>query len=108
MSFYPQCQLLPPDPVIPILLLLGEVDDWTDHYRCAEESKELQRQGRTVLWKVYPGAHHGFDNPKHSGGREVLGHTLEYDPAAAADSKKRVRAFLAQYLRGTKSGAPAR
>lgn len=106
VAFYPNCQELPPDPVIPILLLVGEADDWTGYYRCVEVSKELQQQGRTVLWKVYPGVHHGFD--QNFPNREVLGHTLEYSGWATADSEKRVRAFLAQYLRGAKSGAPAR
>jgi len=106
VSFYPPCNDLPHRPAIPILLLLGEADDWTPPFSCVERAKLLQQEGRKVFWKVYPGAHHGFDQDVRS--RVIRGHTLEYDGAATADSEKRVRAFLGQYLRGAKSGAPAR
>ncbi len=106
VAFYPSCNDLPAEPAIPILLLLGEIDTWTPPFFCVTRAKLLQQEGRKVFWKVYPGAHHGFDQDFPS--RVYLGHTLEYDGAATADSEKRVRAFLAQYLRGAKSEVPTR
>ena len=54
---------------------------------------------------TYPGAHHGFDNPLLGpGARRVpealggRGATVQYDPAGADDSVRRVREFLAMHL----------
>ncbi|MBI4609115.1 MAG: dienelactone hydrolase family protein [Candidatus Rokubacteria bacterium] len=100
IAFYPDCGYVAYDTTIPVLLLLGEVDDWTPPGQCVKVTKQLQREGRPVVWKVYPGAHHGFDVAGF-GNRTVVyrGYTMRYDPAATADAKERVRAFLAQHLR---------
>jgi len=97
VPFYPSCSYVAHDTAIPVLLLLGEADDWTPPGQCVEAAKRLQQEGRTMLWTVYPGAHHGFDKSE-LGSRtvSVLGYTLRYDPVATADAEKRIRA---QYLR---------
>lgn len=99
VAFYPHCSYMSSDLMIPLLLLLGESDNWTPPALCVDTAKRLQQEGRPVLFTVYPGAHHGFDNPAHTGGRQVLGYTLYYDRAATADSEKRVRDFLARHLK---------
>ena len=100
VPFYPGCSYLAQDTAVPILLLLGEADDWTPPWLCVDVAKRLQQEGRPVFATVYPGAHHGFDKAE-LGFRPVtyFGYTLVYDPSATADAKKRIRDFLAQYLR---------
>ncbi len=104
IALYTSCSWLRDDTSIPVLLLLGEWDDWSDAGICVYKGNRLKQQGRTVLWKVYPKAYHGFDNRANARGRETLGHFLIYDHTAAVDSKKRIRSFLAQYLRRDRGG----
>lgn len=102
VAFYPYCTGYLGDETVPLLLLLGELDDWTPASDCVARAEELRQEGQTVVWKVYPGAYHSFDEAelrRYSGTAIVQGHILEYDPEATADAWKRVRAFLAQHLR---------
>lgn len=102
VPFYPHCRFFAEDTNIPVLLLLGGVDDWTPPGQCVERARRLQQEGRPVSIQVYPGTHHGFDQAE-LGTRVArpLGHTIMYSPAATSDSEKQVRAFLAQHLRRT-------
>jgi dienelactone hydrolase len=100
VAFYPHCGSMPDDTTTPLLLLLGEADNWTPSWGCANAAKRLQQMGRPVHFALYPGVHHNFDNPVALG--SAYGRTVLYDPAATADSEKRVRSFLAQYLRTKK------
>jgi dienelactone hydrolase len=70
VAFYPGCaaalrRTLLPDT--PLLLLLGEADDWTPAQPCVDWVKRLGEpyQSRLAL-TVFPGAHHGFDGPGSS------------------------------------------
>ena len=59
VAFYPRCtffQQLKPD--VPLLILTGELDDWTPAKEC------IPLAGERVTVKVYPGAHHSFDSPR--------------------------------------------
>jgi len=58
--FYPDCAYFSQNTTVPLLLLLAELDDWTPPRQCAEMATRLQQQGQAVVYKVYPGAHHGF------------------------------------------------
>ncbi len=46
----------------PVLILVGDQDDWTGWKGCVELTAELRRAGYDVETKVYAGAHHGFDS----------------------------------------------
>jgi dienelactone hydrolase len=90
--------------VAPVLLLVGEADDWTPAPPCAELAA---RTGDALLeLRLYPGAHHDFDAPDmklrvRSGvGATASGTaTLGTDPAAREDALRRVPAFLAARLK---------
>jgi dienelactone hydrolase len=78
----------------PLLILIGELDDWTPSSRCKRMSlKEPMNQEVTL--KVYPDTTHDFDVPGMD--KEVLGHILK--PKAAEDAQARIKAYLAEHLR---------
>jgi dienelactone hydrolase len=109
VALYPRCELHSRvyRPVAPLLILIGEKDDWTPAEPCRKLADAARAAGHPVTIKVYPGAHHSFDspnraryvaariNPNAAGGR---GATTGGDPAAWADSIRQVIAFFDQHL----------
>jgi dienelactone hydrolase len=95
-------------PVAPLLILIGEKDDWTLAAYCQSLADVAQGAGYPVSIKVYPGALHSFDsnskvtynpdrnNPNKPGGR---GATTGGDPIAWADAEQQVAAFFGHYLK---------
>jgi len=95
-------------PVAPLLILIGDKDDWTPAEPCRKLTDAAQQAGYPVTIKIYPGAYHSFDsyspvryvaarvNLNAPGGR---GATTGGDPAAWADSIREVVAFFGRYLR---------
>jgi dienelactone hydrolase len=69
IAFYPGCRATLQQPFrldTPLLLLLGEKDDWTPPGRCialAERVSQAQPQADLTL-RVYPDAYHGFDSAR--------------------------------------------
>ena len=49
-------------PLAPLLILIGERDDWTPAEPCRKLAAAAQRAGYPVEIEVYPGAHHAFDS----------------------------------------------
>ena len=98
VAFYPNCDAFGSDTDIPVLMLLGGSDDLMPPALCVAAAEALiKRGGPTVEWTVYPGAHHAFANWElRDGGM------YKYDANATADAEKRVEAFLATHLRGTR------
>jgi dienelactone hydrolase len=96
-------------PAAPLLILIGEKDDWTPAAYCQKLADAAQGAGYPVSIKVYPGALHAFDsnfkvtynpdrhNANKPGGR---GATTGGDPIAWADAEKQVAAFFVRYLKG--------
>ena len=105
ISYYPMCELpngrhFFTDTRLPLLFLLGELDNWSPTSACVKKGEDLRKSGRAVEWTVYPRAHHGFDNPTYIQSRtDERNRTMQYDQNAAADSWKRLLAFLNQHLR---------
>jgi dienelactone hydrolase len=99
IAFYPYCDRVLFDLNAPLLILIGEKDDWTLAGMCTMQMHPVQT-GHEVILKIYPDAYHGFDGEGldmvaagHDGGHRIL-----YNPAAAADANIRVREFLAKHL----------
>ena len=94
--------------VAPLLILIGEKDDWTPAPPCVKLAASTQATEHPVEITVYPGAHHSFDsdrpvrfvagrvNNNAPGGR---GATTGGDAAAWADSIRRVIAFFGERLK---------
>jgi dienelactone hydrolase len=109
VALYPSCNFPPPvyRPVGPLLILIGDKDDWTPAEPCRKLADASQAAGLPVTIKVYPGAHHSFDsanrvryvaariNPSVPGGR---GATTGGNAVAWADSIREVVAFFGQHL----------
>jgi dienelactone hydrolase len=95
-------------PIAPLLILIGEKDDWTPAEPCRRLAEAAAGAGYPVAIKIYPGAHHSFDSPNPvryvatrinrnaPGGR---GATTGGDPAAWADAIREVTAFFDRYLK---------
>lgn len=114
IAFYPWCLTRLLRVNAPLLILIGEKDDWTPAYRCKNmlleldeatlkiypdahhESDKESETAYEVTLKIYPGAHHGFD--KEGIDKKVEGHQIKYDPAAVADAIVQVKEFLARHL----------
>lgn len=94
ISYYPRCTRL---YILnsPLLVLIGEKDDWTPARLCKYYIKPKKGWPEIIL-KVYPAAHHAFDQPFML--NYYMGHQVGYNPAAAVDSFKMVRVFLEKYL----------
>ena len=102
VAYYPSCApQFDREVDVPLLILIGDKDDWTPADRC----RQLQAAGFTrpelVESIYYPNAYHSFDS--RSPDRTVPGtgskmHHLGYDPAAAPDAEARTKAFFDKYL----------
>jgi dienelactone hydrolase len=94
--------------VAPLLILIGEKDDWTPAALCVKLAASTQATEHPVAITVYPGALHSFDsdrpvrfvaarvNRNAPGGR---GATTGGDAAAWADSIRRVVEFFGERLK---------
>ncbi len=96
VTFYPYCFRSLANLEFPLLILIGELDDLSPVATCRERMPKKKTQ-HEVIFKVYPGAYHGFDmvgvNTKY------MDHRIQYNPAAAADSIVQVKAFLAKHIK---------
>jgi dienelactone hydrolase len=101
VAYYPGCSASRDRNVaLPLLILIGDKDDWT----LAEWCRELQAKGfaqpALVEVQYYPNAYHSFDHlvnrTVNAGGKN---YTLAYDPVAAPDAEARTKAFFDKLLR---------
>jgi dienelactone hydrolase len=95
-------------PIAPLLILIGEKDDWTPAEPCRRLSDTSRAAGFPVDIKIYPGAQHSFDSDRpvrfderrnNINAPNGRGATIGGDPVAWADAKKQVTGFFAQHLR---------
>jgi dienelactone hydrolase len=105
-AFYPPCRTISGNLTVPALILIGELDDWTSAEGCRQLAEggddygvSRRREGAPIKLIVYPGAWHAFDAPALKTPRELLGHHLEYNQAAADQSAVALREFLDATLR---------
>jgi dienelactone hydrolase len=81
--------------VMPLLILMGALDDWTPVASCTDLAR-APGAAANVQMKVYPGAYHLFDLPMPP--LWVSGHRLEYNQPAAEDARVQVQSFFARTL----------
>ncbi|WP_334187263.1 dienelactone hydrolase family protein [Noviherbaspirillum sp.] len=113
VAFYPGCTPFARDAgyrsVAPLLMLIGEKDDWTPPEACVALERKLQESpsSAAVALHLYPDAFHSFDAPElpvrvrqdvPNGIRPGEGVTVGSNPAARADTYWEVLAFLKKKL----------
>jgi dienelactone hydrolase len=80
------------------LALAGDADTWGNPAETCQSYRAALPQHSLFTVAIYKGAVHGFDNPRNVALRWEEGHPMQYDPDAAADAIKRVRAMLDQTI----------
>jgi dienelactone hydrolase len=103
VAYYPTCQAqFDRDVDLPLLILIGNKDDWTR----ADDCRKLQAAGfaRPALVEAvyYASAYHSFDSRLPDRNLVVAdgkSRHLAYDATAAPDAEARTRAWFARYLR---------
>lgn len=111
VAFYPGgCYSLQDEQVVrPLLVLIGDADDWTLASECARMVAAMRSRGADATIVRYPGAFHYFDvegqaraylpdvaNRNRPDG--CCGATVAYDARAAADARRRIADFLGYHL----------
>jgi dienelactone hydrolase len=112
VAFYPGCRLLAQSAErkdwenrIPLLILIGDKDDWTPAGPCQQLAATTVAAGRRTAVVTYPNAVHEFDHPnRETVRRKGLAFTANdsgeamvgTNPEARADALRRVPDFLAQ------------
>jgi dienelactone hydrolase len=89
IAYYPNCRVVG-DPSVPVLVLIGEKDDWTPAATCL-----ALKDTPNFEVVVYPGATHGFNAP---GIGDMQGHHMVYDEKATQDAERRADAFMAAHM----------
>jgi dienelactone hydrolase len=103
VAFYPGCRVMELkgyQPAAPLLMLHGEIDDWTPFKRCQEAMAAVGSP--LITQHGYPGAYHDFDTltPVHE--MDNIPSSQNWDktihagmnPAAREDALARVPAFI--------------
>jgi dienelactone hydrolase len=114
VAFYPGCTSRNAHaerfhPYAPLLVLIGESDDWTPAAPCKSLAQAVTSRGEPMTIVTYPGTYHDFDNPAirqarvrkdvPNGVHPGQGVTTAPNEQAREDAKQRVAAFLAAQLR---------
>jgi dienelactone hydrolase len=91
IAYFPSCRNLPGKAVrIPTLVLFGEADNIVSIRAC----KNIFAASDLLTLRTYPGAHHGFGNPRFNPPVRSRSGTLAYNEAAAKAAWAELEKFL--------------
>lgn len=98
-TFYPFCFAVKEDFSLtsPLLILIGERDDWTPAKLCVDYDKKMKEKQQDITLKVYPKATHAFDFEGID--TFVNGHKITHDPDAQKDAKQQLKQFFGKHLK---------
>ena len=97
VAYYPYCLPVNLDSVGPLLILIGEADDWVPAELCQDLVKTAATaHGRDASIAIYPRATHRFDGNDNA---YYMGHLYARDTAATRDSHERLLAFFDRTLK---------
>ena len=95
-------------PLAPVLVLIGDKDDWTPAEPCRRLVETSRAAGYAIDIVVYPGAYHSFDSDHpvrydarrtNSNSPTGKGATTGGDADAWSDARKQVAAFFDLHLK---------
>ncbi len=97
IAFSPYCKGSFHNMNAPLLILIGEKDDWCPAALCTELVAKEKKAEHEIILKVYPGAYHAF----YYDWIDFVydGHRLLSDPIATADAAIQTRNFLAKHMK---------
>lgn len=109
VAFYPGCQkfgkMWSYEISAPLLVMIGELDDWTPAAPCVALGEQLRKPGRQPFeLTVYPGSYHAFDGTspvtlRHNVGNSRSGTAMAGgNPLAREQSHARLFDFLSAQL----------
>jgi len=98
VAFYPVCRAAGGRPLIPTIILIGALDEWTPAADCSQKIAAWGTDGVPIEQVVYPSVHHGFYYLDLRPGRTIFGRWAEYNEEAATDANRRMREFLRRHL----------
>ena len=104
VAYYPACSAqFDRNVSVPLLILIGDKDDWTPAENCRRLQAAGFAQSSLVEAVYYPNAYHSFDN-RSVGDRTITvadgkSHRLAYDSAAGPDAEARTKAFFDSHLK---------
>lgn len=101
VAWYPPCQSLGPiEPTVPVLVLVGEKDDWNPAAACQALASRLP-SSPTFQVVVFPETFHSFDTPNRpqrtvrwAGGVSTVGS----NPQATEDAYRRILEFVSSKM----------
>jgi len=103
VAYYPSCQTqFDTDVAVPLLILIGDKDDWTSAADCRRMQAAGFARPDLVEAVYYPDAYHSFDNQLRDRTITVAdgkSHHLAYDPVGGPDAERRTRAFFDRLLK---------
>lgn len=107
VAFYPGCTSFskaPYQPTAPLLILIGESDDWTPAESCRTLAAQTRPVSPALDLHTYPATYHDFDNPAlkasklrgevPNGVHPGQGVTIAPNPEAAKDAWQRAADWL--------------
>jgi dienelactone hydrolase len=112
VGIYPGgCESLAHERVVrPLLVLIGDADDWTRAVDCEAMVQAMRAKGADAAIEIFPGAYHYFDfeglartvlpevgNDHRPGG--CCGATVAFDAAAFSAARRRIVEFFGYHLR---------
>jgi dienelactone hydrolase len=116
VAFYPGCTAFEKafryEAVAPLLVMSGELDNWTPAAPCQRLTRRLQAGTQPVHYVQYPDSYHAFDSARPVSERDNAGGTRTGkamaggNPVAREASAREMMLFLEQHL-GLKSPTSA-
>jgi dienelactone hydrolase len=98
VAYYGGCSHPEEHGTVPLLVLVGEADDWGFPARGCRAFGAALTPGPIFEIHTYPGAVHSFDNMRAVQRSWNQGHPMQYDFAAAQDSFEWAKTFLDRYM----------
>ncbi len=98
VSYYGNCDRAAEHGTVPLLVLVGEADNWDDPARRCREFGAQLTPDQNFQIHTYPGVVHSFDAENQLSLSWIEGHPILYNRVAAEDSFRRTKAFLDRYI----------